>query len=144
MELAERLLAIEEIKTLKSRYFRYIDTKEWDKYQGLFAADFAVVDENDKPLMRGGREFAESVQAFLGASVTMHTGHSPDIEILSASTAKGIWGVHDILTWEKGDPRDGFKKLIGWGYYYETYRKEAGQWRIDTWRLKRTNLIQIK
>jgi SnoaL-like protein len=144
MDAAEKLLAVEEIKTLKSRYFRYMDTKNWDGYRDLFAPDFAVVDEAGKPLMRGAVEFAENVKSYLGASVTMHTGHSPEIDILSATTAKGIWGVHDILTWEKGDPREGFKKIIGWGHYHETYRKLADGWRIETWRLTRTNLVQIK
>jgi hypothetical protein len=144
MDLAEKLFAIEEIKTLKSRYFRFIDTKQWDGYRELFAADFAVVDDAGNPLMRGGQTFAANVEAHLTSAVTMHTGHSPDIEILSPTTAKAVWGVHDILMWEKGDPRDGFKKIIGWGYYHETYRKDEGRWRIDTWRLKRVNLVQIK
>jgi len=34
----ERLVAIEEIKTLKARYFRFVDTKQWDDLRACFTA----------------------------------------------------------------------------------------------------------
>lgn len=39
----ERLVAIEEIKNLKARYFRAMDTGDWDVLQTVFATD-AVFD----------------------------------------------------------------------------------------------------
>src|SRR6266480_5511468 len=36
---AERLEAIEEIKQLKARYFRCMDTKDWDGFTSVFAPD---------------------------------------------------------------------------------------------------------
>ena len=35
MTEVEKLLAIEEIKRLKSRYFRGLDTKNWDLWHGF-------------------------------------------------------------------------------------------------------------
>jgi hypothetical protein len=35
----ERLEAIEEIKQLKARYFRCMDTKDWDGFTSVFAPE---------------------------------------------------------------------------------------------------------
>jgi len=35
----EKLLAIEEIKNLKARYFRCVDTKDWHGFKAVFAPD---------------------------------------------------------------------------------------------------------
>ena len=39
MDNATKLLAIEEIKQLKSRYFRSMDTKDWEALRSIFCAD---------------------------------------------------------------------------------------------------------
>ena len=46
MEPLERLLAIEEIKQTKARYFRFIDTKDRDGLASVFSRD-AVLDHTD-------------------------------------------------------------------------------------------------
>ena len=43
MDAAEELLAIEQIKQLKARYFRCMDTKDWDGLRAVFAPN-AVLD----------------------------------------------------------------------------------------------------
>ena len=43
MQTPERLLAVEQIRQLKARYFRLLDTKRWDEFEALFSAD-AVFD----------------------------------------------------------------------------------------------------
>jgi 3-phenylpropionate/cinnamic acid dioxygenase small subunit len=30
---------VEQIKELKARYFRFFDTKQWDRWRGLFTDD---------------------------------------------------------------------------------------------------------
>ncbi|MBW8754754.1 MAG: nuclear transport factor 2 family protein, partial [Sphingomonadales bacterium] len=37
MDRLERLEAIEAIRSLKARYFRLMDTKQWDELRGVFA-----------------------------------------------------------------------------------------------------------
>ena len=39
VDTVERLEAIEEIKQLKARYFRCMDTKDWDGFTMVFAPD---------------------------------------------------------------------------------------------------------
>ena len=42
MTESEQLLAVEEIKQLKARYFRCMDTKDWAGFEAVFAPDATV------------------------------------------------------------------------------------------------------
>ena len=55
----ECLLAIEEIKNLKARYFRCMDTKGWTGFQAVFAAD-ATADFTREGGDRGARRSTAS------------------------------------------------------------------------------------
>jgi hypothetical protein len=147
MDILEKLQAIEEIKALKARYFRFCDGKEWDNFEKLFVPDLVCesVDDNPTPIIiKGAQAFLDATKSFLGPSVSIHHGHTPEIDVLSPTEAKGIWVMQDILTWIDGDPLNGFKKIIGWGHYHETYRKVADGWRIATWKLTRVHLDRTK
>jgi len=146
MNAADTLLAIEEIKALKARYFRFCDGKEWDKFEQLFTSDLVCETENEgKPVtINGAKAFRQASEAFLGPSLSIHHGHTPEIDILSPTSAKGVWVMQDTLTWEKGDPLTGFKSITGWGHYHETYTKTANGWRIATWKLTRVRLDCVK
>ena len=52
MNHAEQLWEIEQIKQLKARYFRYLDTKQWAKYRAIFTEDALIwtsSTESDEP-----------------------------------------------------------------------------------------------
>lgn len=137
----EKLLAIEEIRALKARYFRYVDSHDWDGFRGILAHD--VVFAAPKPPCQ---EFeasgmfaqtqdivgADAVLAWVSTSLehihSAHIGYMPEIEILSADEARAIWGMEDILR----GPRI---HAHGYGYYRETYVRQGGAWRIRTWAL---------
>ncbi|HXY94187.1 MAG TPA: nuclear transport factor 2 family protein [Acidimicrobiia bacterium] len=140
MDAAERLLAVEEIKQLKARYFRCMDTKDWDGYAAVYAAD-AVLDvsgESGVPdgegVIRGGTAIAEYVKGQVDPVTTVHHGHMPEIEITSPTTATGIWSMEDMLRWPEDAPIDW---MHGYGHYHETYEKVDGEWRIKSCRLTR-------
>jgi hypothetical protein len=77
----------------------------------------------------------------LEKAVTIHHGHTPELEILSPTAAKGIWCMQDWLHWPEGGPFPaGYQHLIGWGHYHETYTKSAEGWRICTLTLTRIHL----
>src|SRR3954452_20373715 len=99
MEGIDRLLAIEDIKQLKARYFRCMDTKDWDGFARVFTPD-ATMDMSSE--LRDGRTEgtgitagATAIAAFVRGAVndvtTVHHGHMPEIELTSATTARGIW-----------------------------------------------------
>jgi hypothetical protein len=137
-----QLLAIEEIKLLKSRYFRCLDTKDWAGFEQIFSAD-AVMDMRGE--MRDGTtpgegltEGAAAIAAFVRGAVdhvtTVHHGHTPEITLTGADTATGIWAMEDKLRWPEGYPLAG---MHGYGHYHERYVKTADGWRIAHLRLSR-------
>jgi len=129
----QRLLDIEEIKQLKARYFRLMDTKDWDGWAGLFTAD-AVMDA-DGYVGEGRDEIAASLRQILDGVVTTHHGHMPEITITAPGTATGVWAMFDYLTFP-GDPPPGFR---GYGHYHEEYVREP-----DGWRIRRVKLTRLR
>ena len=95
MDAADQLLAIEEIKQLKARYFRCMDTKDWDGYAQVFApnATLDVTGESrvpdDEGVVRGNTAIAEYVRGQVDPVTTVHHGHMPEIEITSSDHGHG-------------------------------------------------------
>lgn len=117
---------VEEIKKLKARYFRALDSKDWSLYGAVFAEDCTV------DLRRAGGDLFHGRAAFVayGSSLTLvqscHHGHMPEIELTSETTATGIWSMEDYNIWEDG------RQNHGWGHYLESYEKIDGKWHIKT------------
>jgi SnoaL-like domain len=144
MDAAEQLLAVEEIKRLKARYFRCMDTKDWGGLASVFAAD-AVMDMSEEAgaapgdlshITRGAAAIAAMAQAGMEGVQTVHHGHMPEIEILSPTTAQGVWAMEDRLRWESGPVRS----LHGYGHYHDTYEKGDEGWRIASTSLTRVRV----
>ena len=133
--LLEDLRAIEEIKQLKARYFRLMDTKRWKDWALVFATD-AVMEVPEVDMVNNGRaEIVATVRGALEGVLTAHHGHMPEIEITGTDRARGIWAMFDYVEWPDQDgPRVG---LQGYGHYHEEYVREDGQWRIARTRLER-------
>lgn len=141
----ETLLAIEEIKRLKARYFRLMDTKDWAGFAEVFTQD-AVFDVygalEEKPDLSGaqaapiqGRSaIVDYVSSGIDPLTSAHYGHMPEIEILSGDSATGIWALYDILRPPAGGP---FALFRGHGHYHERYSRADGQWRIASLRITR-------
>lgn len=140
MDRVERLEAIEEIRNLKGRYFRLIDTKQWDELRLVFTADMKVLTPEGTIYAQGGATYADSLRDSLDKAVSCHQGLTGEIEVLDAQNARGIWAMQDVIEWEECHPRFGWKSILGRGHYHETYRKEAGAWRIATLTLTRLRL----
>lgn len=141
MDNLETLLAIEEIKRVKARYFRFIDCKDWSGLQSLFApdAEFDMSgemrdDSQQSGLVRGAAEIAAFVRAAVDGLETVHHGHTPEIDILAADSARGIWAMEDLLHWPPGGP---LQALRGYGHYHETYERLDGDWHIKSSKLTR-------
>ena len=123
---------IEAIRRLKARYFRTLDTKDWDGMRQVFADD-VVMDTTDSGggVVSGADEFMAFLPETLGDTVTVHQGHMPEIDLTSETTATGIWALNDIVIWPNG------MRLDGYGHYHETYEKGGDGWRIKTSTLTR-------
>ena len=123
---------IEAIRRLKARYFRLMDTKDWDGMREVFTDD-VVIDtaEAGGQVARGADDFMAFLREALGDAVTVHQGHMPEIDLTSQTTATGIWALNDIIIWSSG------MRLDGYGHYHETYEKSDGEWRIKSSKLTR-------
>lgn len=142
MTAADELREIEQIKKLKARYFRCMDTKDWAGFRDVFADD-AVMDmrgemrdgtTEGEGLVTGADAIAAFVRGAVDTVTTVHHGHMPEIELTSPSEASGIWAMEDMLRWPEGAP---LTSLHGYGHYHETYRKTTHGWRIASTRLSR-------
>ncbi len=141
MRDSDRLQAIDDIRQLKARYFRYMDTKQWESLRSVFTEDLQVLSPEGELWVEGGGAFTASLRHSLESAVSCHQGFNPEIEILDAQNAAGIWAMQDVITWHDRHPREGWKAITGYGHYYETYRREQdGQWRIATLSLTRLRL----
>jgi SnoaL-like domain len=142
VDIVERLEAIEEIKQLKARYFRCMDTKDWDGYAELFTADarmdvpgeFAGDAADGAGVTSGNREIAAFVRGSIDEVTTVHHGHTPEIDVTSPTSAAGIWAMEDHVWWPEGSP---VSSMHGYGDYHETYEKVEGRWRIKSTTLTR-------
>jgi NAD(P)-dependent dehydrogenase (short-subunit alcohol dehydrogenase family) len=132
MDDTQKLLALEEIRTLMARRVRCLDTKDWDGFADCYTADavshsFQQGDGAQAPPTVGARVIADRVAAALGGVTTVHQVHAPEIELTSDETATGIWPLMDILGWEQAGRR---QFMRGYGHYRQTYQKVDGRWLI--------------
>jgi hypothetical protein len=138
-DLLRRLLDIEEIKQLKARYFRLMDTKCWDEYGLVFAKD-AVMEVPEANVVNNGRAaIVRGVSKVLEGVRTVHHGHMPEIEITGPDTARGTWAMFDYVEFAPAKSGDRIG-LQGYGHYREEYVREDGQWRIRRLRLERLRI----
>jgi len=124
----QQLTDLEEIRMLKYRYFRGIDTADMALLEGLFTDDIAVD-------YRGGTyrvTFAGKTEmltflanSFHSGALAMHHGHSPEITLTGDNSAEGVWYLEDVfIDIERGD------HTFGTAIYRDRYRREGGQWKV--------------
>ncbi len=146
MDAIEKLSAMEDLKQLKARYLRFVDTKKWSAFGMLFTPDVVVDFSADNPgqePIRGRADLVKNVEYLLGPCLSLHHGHTPEIDILSPTTARGVWVMQDFLYWPKDKPAPlGYHTLVGWGHYHETYERRDGRWLIRSLKLTRLRRSQ--
>ena len=148
MDPLQELLAIEAIKRVKARYFRYIDTKKFEEWSRLFTADARLTvdigvttwggDTAPTAPLEGREAILAQVRKTFPNTLTVHHGHMPEIDIIDEDPATGIWALGDIVE-NKGSFRTGA------GHYHEQYRRVAGEWliaRLHLSRLRREEVLK--
>lgn len=140
MESLERLLALEDIRGLKARYCRLLDTKDWNGFAGLFTED-AVMDvreDTGNPPIRGIADIIAQVRFAVIDAASSHQVHTGEITLTGPDAAQGIWAMQDRVVWKLGkSPIPGIASITGFGQYHESYRREGGIWKIAALRLSR-------
>jgi hypothetical protein len=130
---------IEAIKQLKARYFRLMDTKDWEGLASVFADEVEIdVTGEGGGLTHGIDAYLPFLRNAIGDVITVHHGHMPEIELTSATTANGIWALEDQLWWPEGSP---IRSMHGFGHYHETYEKTDAGWRIKSMTITRLHRL---
>ena len=142
----ERLLAIEEIKQLKAKYFLGIDHKDWDLWREQVWAPDARLEVVEMGKAVTPREtLIEWVKEQSADQVSVHHGHMPIVELTSDTTATGLWAMEDRIYRSKEHPLNGDTSFVlGFGHYHETYVKLEEGWRIQSTRLTRLHTEYLK
>jgi uncharacterized protein (TIGR02246 family) len=135
----DELTDTKNIEKLKARYFRTLDLKDWTGYRAVFCEDVVMdISEAGGPRIEGADAFIEFLAPTLAGAVTVHQGHMPEIEIISDSTAQGVWALQDTIWWPDGT------RMEGYGHYHETYQKREGEWKIKSSKLTRLNVVRTR
>jgi hypothetical protein len=122
------LIALEEIRRLKHRYLRSVDSKHWDELAATLTPDATAHYDSAEPVRLTGRdELVGFLRRQLGpAVITTHSVGQPEIDIDGAA-ATGTWAMRDTLIMTKYQ-----LVLQGAGFYEDRYaRGEDGAWRIS-------------
>jgi hypothetical protein len=116
---------IEAIKQLKARFSRANDLKDWAAARALLADDFTLSTPGGH-VTDGADAFITFLSNAIGDVFTVHTGHFPDVELTSPTTAKGTWLIEDVNQWPNG------RELHGYGINEDTFAKVDGEWKLTT------------
>jgi hypothetical protein len=132
----EQQAAIDDIKRLKYRYLRALDTKHWDDFAETLTED--VVGDYGSSL---GKEHhftnRPDLLTFMRTAMpigvlTEHRVNHPEI-IVAGDTAEGTWYLQDRVI----VPEYNFM-LFGAAFYHDRYRRTSDGWRICSTGYERT------
>lgn len=145
MDPLERLIAVEEIKKLKARYFRYVDQQDWAGWLGTFCADVHFESDGDLGIkselgVKGWcGNFVEYIRSRLTSGSSIHHGHMPEIDILGPDEATGIWSVFGRIVY----PIEVGPSFTTYGRYQDKYGRENGSWCIAEVRVERLHTDEM-
>lgn len=127
--MALALEDIELIKRVKYAYCRCLDTANMEEMRTLFTADASIsyIGGSYKFEADGRDKIIEALaNAFHNQAVACHQVHHPEIDVLSATEAKGTWYLRDWYL-------DLRHKIVteGSALYRDTYVKRDGRWLIQ-------------
>lgn len=123
-----QLSDFEDIRTLKHRYFRGIDTADIDLLRPLFTEDVEIDYRGGsyRAKLTGRENMLEFLaNSFHAGALAMHHGHMPEITLVDADMAEGLWYLEDLFIM-----RDANLKTQGTAIYKDVYRREASGWKI--------------
>lgn len=124
----QQLSDLEEIRQLKHRYFRCIDTGNEAELMTVFAEDVSI------DLRGGGYRLQvkgrDNMVAFIASTfnsdiIAQHHGHSPEIWFTDDDTAKGIWYLEDRFI----NPTRN-EDTIGTALYRDDYVRTGEGWKV--------------
>ena len=134
----EQLVAIEDIKQLKYRYIRAMDSHDWPLMATCFAEDATAAFASGLYSMDGREEILEFFRTTItDGLVSSHVVTHPEISFVSDDRATAIWRLQDVVHFQvanaavKSTEVTGGEELRGAAYYYDEYVRLEGRWKIQ-------------
>ena len=124
----QQLSDLEEIRIVKHRYFRGIDTADWALLDGMFtdAVNVEYIGGDYHVKLQGRAAMMEFLaNSFHSGCLAMHHGHMPEITFTGPDSADGLWYLEDIFI----NLEEKFH-TFGTAIYRDQYVREDGRWRI--------------
>lgn len=124
----QQLSDLEEIRQLKARYFRCIDTGNHTELANCFTEDVEIDLRGGGYRLRvlGRADMVEFIASSFNSSVVaMHHGHTPEIRFTGPDSAEGTWYLEDRFI----DPERG-EDTIGSSLYHDRYIRTAEGWQV--------------
>ena len=122
------LVEIEEIKRLKYRYARLLDTKQWDELATLFTPGATASYSGGQLSFEGRDAIMGFLRQVLGSPeiLTVHAMGQPEIELTGPASARGTWALQDqVILVEPGT------YVRGASFYEDRYAKIDGAWLFE-------------
>jgi hypothetical protein len=119
---------IDEIKQLKARHCRLVDTKDWAGWaETCLTEDFHL--DSGGGVQDGRDVVVESVSSALGSASTVHHVYTPEITLTGLDTASGVWAMEDWIRLAIDGNAIAFH---GCGHYHDEYVRTDQGWRIKS------------
>jgi SnoaL-like protein len=121
----EDLVEIEQIKRLKYRYARSLDTKDWDSLARCFVENATAAYSGGQLAFEGRAAIIDFLKTVLGSTeaLTSHNMSQPEIDLTGPDSAKGVWALQDIVMFTEQS-----FVVRGASFYEDEYVKVDGQW----------------
>ncbi|MGZ4139469.1 MAG: nuclear transport factor 2 family protein [Actinomycetota bacterium] len=123
----EDLVEIEEIKRLKHRYARLLDTKDWDGLRDCFVEEATASYSGGQLSFEGRDAIIGFLKKALGPEnmVTSHAMGQPEIDLTGPDSASGTWALQDLVI-----VTDGALEIRGAAFYDDRYVRTRDGWRF--------------
>jgi hypothetical protein len=135
----------ETIRGKKAQYCRYIDTKQWDKFEtlGLPDSTFAFFNPDGSPMTVGRtaltfpspKAFTTNLKKNFADVRTLHLVGVGDLRQIGEEEVYAIWSMQDQIILKNSL---GLFWMRGGGYYHETWLCQDGEWYLKSLRLETT------
>ena len=141
MDDLARLVAIEDIKLLRAKYCRSIDSHDFARLGTILTEDFLldmsptseVLGTAVQPVHGRAAVLAMMEQGFSQLKMLLHIVTIPEIEFQDDDHATGVWRQETFIKENRPDiPGTG----IAYATVFDTYRKEDGRWLIASVRVR--------
>ncbi len=123
----QRLLDLEEIKTLKHRYIRYMTHSLWDELEAILAPDIEASYSDGKYTFSGRDSLLAFLRVAHDAATTQVVGFwhvmMQEMDFRGVDEAHGIWAMYHFYL-----DKNELQQLEMFAYYDDVYRRIDGRW----------------